>query len=102
VSEIPGNRLVLFLNKQCDACQQVIELSRDVADVDFEYNWVVPSRVAGMYLMADSTKESYPKLIKKSDLPTVPALYDPTLDEMIVGLEAIEAYFRLSGLLPTD
>lgn len=102
MDSFPQNRLVLFLSQQCDACRRTLELKEDVRGVDFEINWVTQSRINGMYQMLTNTADIYPRLINKRDLPAVPALYDPVLDQMFIGLDEIEKYFSLSGLISED
>lgn len=76
-------------------------MSQEVEGVDWDMVTVIPART-GQYQIQPGTTSEYPILFKKTELPAVPALYDPTLRQMCIGFNDIRKYLVDSGLLPWD
>lgn len=95
----PGseNRLVLFVRDGCEFCEEAIDMAKDISRAEILIYMVYPSRIEGRAEIRPYRNyeriNGIPTLIKQEIVEDVPVLYDPFLDDVIVGLESIEKYF---------
>jgi len=95
--------LVLFLKYDCDICN---DLEKDIEKlrrrIDIRTYYVFDSRIPGkleIRAVGCNSLDGLPTLIDDDEIVEVPSLYDPVLDEMMVGLEDINEYLEECGLL---
>lgn len=97
----PENRLALFLSRQCEACAAVRRMCAEIKGVDWHIVEVMPART-GQYQLVPKDVKDYPILFNKTQLPAVPALFDPTLKQLCTGFVEIKKYLVDSGLVDPE
>lgn len=93
---------VLIVKDGCSACQQVTSLIFDhIEDNKILLYTVFQSRIKNMWEIRPLGEdiEGLPKLFSSDQINEVPILYDPVLDEMLIGAEDIEEYLEHTGLI---
>ena len=93
---------VLIIKDGCDVCRQVTELiEENISDGKIVDYRVYQSRVKDMWEIRAVGKEieGFPKLLSSDQIQEVPMLYDPVLDDMVIGAEEIEEYLEDTGLI---
>ena len=93
---------ILIVKDGCDLCQQVINTGRDaITDGKLVVYRVFQSRIKGMWEIRALGAEikGLPTLFSQDQIKEVPILYDPILDDMVIGAEDIEEYFEDTGII---
>lgn len=95
------SQLVLFIRTDCEFCAQAQDLLKDVSLAEIKTFVIFQSRMEGMLQMrpVNDPPEDYPVLIKEEEIPEVPCLYDPILNQRMMGINSIEKYLEDTGLL---
>lgn len=95
--------LILFLRYDCEVCNDIKKDIQDIREyVDIRMYYVFDSRVEGkveIRAIECEAIEGFPTLIDDDELIEVPSLYDPELNEMMIGVEEIVEYMEECGLL---
>lgn len=93
---------VLIVRDGCDVCREIIGLVHEhIEDGKIVVYRVFQSRVEKMWEIRAVGKEieGLPTLLSSDQIQEVPILYDPILDDMVIGAEEIEEYLEDTGLL---
>ncbi len=95
--------LILFLRYDCEVCSDIKkDLSGLLDYVDIRMYYVFDSRIEGkveIRAIGCEAIEGLPTLIDEDEIVEVPSVYDPQLDEMMIGVEEINEYFQECGLI---
>jgi hypothetical protein len=97
----PSNQIIIFLSLNCQACQDLEAQLPDIDGVEFVKYWVTPSRINGkMNIRPDRNSiEGMPIIVDSSELPVIPAAFDPNTQELSFGIKGIFSYLESCGLL---
>lgn len=93
---------VLIVRDGCSACQEVVSwIEGPIRDEKIVIYKVFQSRIPGMWEIRAMGKEleGIPTLLSSDQINEVPMLYDPVLDDIVIGAEDIEEYLEETGLL---
>tara|TARA_Y100000385_G_scaffold274378_1_gene317504 strand:+ start:2080 stop:2400 length:321 start_codon:yes stop_codon:yes gene_type:complete len=95
--------LVLFLRYDCEICSETKKDLQKIQEyVDIRMYYVFDSRIDGkveIRAIECEAIEGFPTLVDDDEIIEVPSLYDPQLDEMLVGVEEINEYLEECGLV---
>ena len=93
---------VLIIRDGCTACQEVMSWIEDaIQENKIIIYQVFQSRVKNMWEIRPigTSIEGIPTLLFSDQISEVPLLYDPVLDDMVIGAEDIEEYLEDTGLI---
>ena len=93
---------VLIIRDGCSSCEEVVSwIGEAISDNKIILYKVFQSRIKDLWeIRAVGAKiEGLPTLLSSDQIKEVPLLYDPILDDMVIGSEDIEEYLEDTGLI---
>jgi len=98
----PKKAVILIIKDGCEACRNITSLiGEHIMEGKVVVYRVFQSRIKNMWEIraVDQGIEGFPTLLSSDQIYEVPVLYDPVLEDMLVGEEEIEEYLSDTGLI---